>query len=126
MTKLDMSDEYIDKIKPGAFSPGLEDKVEMLFMIYNSISRLAAGTFDGLDGVRKIFMWENNIRAIEAGAFRGCPSLEKLDLSSNELRRRRTFFFTFIFQRAATSGRKLPSVLQLFKIRLKQNFAVAY
>ena len=40
--------------------------------------------------------------------------------------RRRTFFFTFIFQRAATSGRKLPSVLQLFKIRLKQNFAVAH
>ena len=85
MTKLDMTGEHIDKIKPGAFSPGLEDKVEMLFMDYNSISRLAAGTFDGLDGVRKISMWENNIRAIEAGAFRGCPSLEKLDLSSNEL-----------------------------------------
>ena len=80
---LELEWDGITKIKPGAFDGGL-DSLEYLSLYGNEISRLEAGTFEGVETIDWLELGDNAISAIEAGAFE-FECLHRLDLDFNTI-----------------------------------------
>lgn len=80
---LELEWDGITKIKPGAFDGGL-DSLEYLSLYGNEISRLEAGTFEGVETIDWLELGDNAISVIEAGAFE-FECLHRLDLDFNTI-----------------------------------------
>lgn len=82
--KLDLSKNTIGVIRKGSFINRLSD-LQRLDLSNNQISRIEPGAFEGLHNLKRLDLSNNKLGSINGSIFTGLQSLQKLMLSFNKL-----------------------------------------